>query len=252
MNVRHNNILEIITDKKRIEVAKLAQLLDVSQVTVRKDLISLEAEGLIRREHGLALLCSDDDINSRLAYHHESKQKIASAAAELVNDGETLMIESGSCCALLAERLAEAKSDVTVITNSAFISDRLRSYENIKVILLGGNYQKKSQVTVGPVMKLCANSFYVDKLFIGTDGFIPNYGFTGNDDLRVEAVAHMAEQANRVFILTESEKFRRSGIVKLLPFGKINTVVTDCNISAETEALLKNKSISIIKSKETK
>ena len=92
-------------------------MLDVSQVTIRKDLDALEKSGIIIREHGYAVLNDSDDINTRLAYHYEIKQKIARKAAETIHDGETLMIESGSCCSLLALEIAKTKQEVTLITN---------------------------------------------------------------------------------------------------------------------------------------
>lgn len=142
MTNRQTKILEIVTEHNRIEVAKLAQLLQVSQVTTRKDLDQLEAKGLIKREHGYALLCSNDDINNRLAYHYELKRRIAQAAASLVRDGETVMIESGSCCALLADELCTRKRDVTIVTNSAFIAGYVRRLPTAKIILLGGRLPK--------------------------------------------------------------------------------------------------------------
>ena len=185
---RHSKILKLLTENKKVEVTKLSELLDVSQVTIRKDLINLENKGLIIREHGFATLNSSDDINNRLAYNYEIKRRIAQIASELVNDGETIMIESGSCCALLALEIAKTKKDITIITNSAFISEYIRKYPNIKIILLGGEYQKESQVMVGPITKSCVQNFFVDKLFIGTDGFSKNSGFTGKDYMRSETV----------------------------------------------------------------
>ena len=109
MLARHTKILELITENKKMEVTKLSQLLSVSQVTIRKDLIQLENSGLIVREHGFATLNSSDDINNRLAYHYDIKQRIAKLAVESIEDGETVMIESGSCCALVALEIAQTK-----------------------------------------------------------------------------------------------------------------------------------------------
>ena len=110
MLARHTKILELITENKKMEVTKLSQLLSVSQVTIRKDLIQLENSGLIVREHGFATLNSSDDINNRLAYHYDIKQRIAKLAVESIEDGETVMIESGSCCALVALEIAQTLS----------------------------------------------------------------------------------------------------------------------------------------------
>ena len=126
MHKRANQILEFLTEEKKMEVSQLAQKLGVSQVTVRKDLDELESQGIIVREHGFACLRSTDNLLGRIAYHYEAKQKIARRAAKLIADGDTLMIESGSCCALLAEELTVSKKDLTIITNSAFIADYIR------------------------------------------------------------------------------------------------------------------------------
>lgn len=247
MNKRANQILEYLTEHKQMEVSSLAELLQVSQVTVRKDLDELAELGLVRREHGYASIRNRDDIRGRLAYHYEKKQKIAEAAAKLVSDGETIMIESGSCCALLAETLAAKKKDVTVITNSAFIADHLREAENISVMLLGGIYQRDAQVTVGPAVRLCAENFYVDKFFIGTDGYSDKTGFTNKDQLRAQAVRDMARQAEQVIILTESEKFGRRGTVPLNISSSDITVITDPQISTDTVKELEEQYINVIK-----
>ena len=119
---RESQILELLSQCGRMEVSVLAQRLGVSQVTVRKDLDALEERGILRREHGFAVSGSGDDVNNRLAIHYEEKRRIARRAARLVSPGETVMIESGSCCALLAEEIAHNKPGATIITNSAFIA----------------------------------------------------------------------------------------------------------------------------------
>ena len=92
MNERHTKILDLLTKYKKVEVSKLSQLLGVSQVTIRKDLDHLENTGILIREHGYAKLNESDDINNRLAYRYDIKQKIASYGATMVNDGETIMM----------------------------------------------------------------------------------------------------------------------------------------------------------------
>ncbi|MPQ42707.1 DeoR/GlpR family DNA-binding transcription regulator [Clostridium tarantellae] len=247
MLVRHNKILELLTENKKIEVVKLSKLLNVSQVTIRKDLIFLEQRGLVIREHGFATLNLSDDLNKRLAYHYETKERIAKLANNLVDDGETIMIESGSCCALFAREVAQTKKNITIITNSAFIADYIRKFSKIKIILLGGEYQHESQVMVGPITKKCVETFFVDKLFIGTDGFSKESGFTAKDYMRSETVRDMAKQANNVIIITESAKFFQKGIVRLIETDNINSVITDEKIPNEFEEYLLSKNINIKK-----
>jgi len=242
MTARELHILHIVTERERIEVSKLAEELQVSPVTVRKDLDALETKGLIQREHGFALLGSQDDINNRLASNYEVKQRIAKEAAGLVQNGETVLIESGSCCTLLADLLASTRQDCTIITNSAFIANYIRKRPSAKIVLLGGEYQNNSQVMVGSLVGKCVENFFVDKMFIGTDGFSIQAGFTSKDYARAETVRQMAQQAARVIVLTDSSKFQQRGVVPLLPLDDIDTVITDGDIPEETEIyLLENK-----------
>ena len=246
MKGRETEILEILTEQKRVEVSSLAEKIGVSQVTIRTDLNELESRGIIKREHGYAVLRSDADISGRIAYHYETKRLIASKAAELVHDGETIMIESGSCCALLAEELVNSKNGVTIITNSAFIAGYIRLRIQAKVILIGGIYQNDSQVMVGPMVKQCAENFFVDKLFVGTDGYTGRIGFTNSDQMRAQAVRDMALRAEQVVILTESSKFNRNGAVPLQLSNRIKTVITDTGIPNEAQQDLKEHGISLL------
>ena len=247
MNKRQSQILDLLTQNKKLKVTELSDVLNVSQVTIRKDLSALEESGIIVREHGYAKLNESDDINNRLAYHYDIKQKIAEKAVESIEDGETVMIESGSCCALVALEIAKTKKDVTLITNSAFISDYIRKTGNVRIILLGGEYQEESQVMVGPITRKCAEGFFVDKLFVGTDGFTRETGFTGNDYMRSEAVKDMAKQASNVIVVTDSVKFQQKGVVSLLDTKKVSYVYTDSNIPEDAEEYLVENNIKVIK-----
>ncbi|MDR1107348.1 MAG: DeoR/GlpR family DNA-binding transcription regulator [Treponema sp.] len=247
MTNRHTKILETLTRNQKMEVTTLAEILEVSQVTVRKDLDQLEERGLIRREHGYACLDGTDDIGKRMAFHYDIKKRIARAAVTMVEDGETVMIESGSCCALLAEELADRKKDVTIVTNSVFIANHVRFASTVKVILLGGYYQGESQVLVGPMTRKSAEIFFSDKFFIGADGFMEHFGFTGNNHQRTQTVQDLAEQARQIIVLTESEKFLHKGVVGLVRSENIDTVYTDEGIPLEIETLLREKNVNICK-----
>ena len=232
MKNRGNKILELLTKDNKIEVSHLAEELGVSQVTMRKDLDTLESKGV---------------INGRIAYHYEEKRKIAQKAAGLVSNGDTIMIENGSCCALLADTLTATKKDLTIITNSAFIAEYIRGKSNFQINLLGGIYQQDSQVMVGPMILQCVENFFVDRFFIGTDGYSTKMGFTNQDQMRAQAVRDMARQAEEVIVLTESEKFSKRGIVPLNLKDQVKAVITDSEIDSFYEAELISKRIQVIK-----
>ena len=245
MRERQTQILDILGSKRRIAVLELAELLQVSDVTIRKDLSVLEEKGLLKREHGFATMPDSDDISTRLLFNYETKRRIAAKALESIRDGETIMIESGSCCALLAEEIVLNRRNVTLVTNSVFIATFLRDKLGARIILLGGEFQQESQVMVGPLIKGCAQNFRVEKFFIGTDGF-NEAGAMSNDLMRSETVRNMAQSAQKSIILTESKKFSQTGVVPLLSYDEISEIYTDDEIPHETKHALEEKNIRCI------
>jgi DeoR/GlpR family transcriptional regulator of sugar metabolism len=247
MTNRHYKILDALTKNQKVEVTTLAELLLVSQVTIRKDLDILEGRGLIRREHGYAYIEKTNDMSKCMAYNYDIKKRIAHLAAQTVEDGETVLIESDAICALLAEELVATKKDVTIITNSIFVANHIRYVPNGKIILLGGILEKDSQVTVGPMTGKCAEIFFSDKFFIGADGFSETFGFTGKDHMRAETIQNLAAQAKDVVVLTESETFTKPGVVGLVRTDKVKTVYTDDGIPPAIEVYLQRKEVEIKK-----
>ncbi|WP_159591823.1 DeoR/GlpR family DNA-binding transcription regulator [Streptococcus halichoeri] len=243
---RLEKIIQLVSQEKKIDVTTLSQLLEVSKVTIRKDLDKLESKGLLRREHGYAVLNNGDDLNVRLSYHYTTKRRIAEKAAELIQDNETIMIESGSTCALLAEVLCQTKHNIKIITNSSFIANYLRHYQTCQIILLGGYYQPTAEVTVGPLLKEMIRLFHVDKLFFGTDGFSPRVGFMGKDMMRTEVVQEMAKVADQVIILTDSSKFEKPSLVPQIDFNAVRRVITDKGLNKEALEALTQKAIEVI------
>lgn len=246
MKERYLKILELLSREKRIEVNKLAELLAVSEVTIRKDLTELEKQGLIIREHGFAVLNESDDINQRISRNYHKKQRIVEEAVKAVNDGETIMVESGSCCSLFVKALSESKKDVTVITNSAFIADFVRKNDTLKVILLGGEYQNEAQVLVGPITREILKNFHVDKAYVGIDGYTPETGFTGNNYMRADVVKGMAEQAEELIILSDSSKFGQKSLARLVPDEKVSIIITDEDINSEYLESLREEGIKVM------
>lgn len=244
MNERHLGIIELLNSRDRLHVADASAILDVSTVTIRKDFALLEQEGLLRRQHGYAVRVLENDISYRMTFEYEIKLKIAQAAVQLVDNSETIMIESGSSCAILANEIAEKKRDVTIITNSSYIANYIRNFQGTKVILLGGLYDSEAQVVTGPLVKLCAEKFFVDKFFIGTDGFDLVQGFSNVDLARAEAARAMAQSAKNKIILTESSKFNKRGVVSLFKANEVDMVITN-SVPANCRENLQERGVTI-------
>lgn len=244
MKERHLKILDLVNEKDRISVQDLSARLGLSVVTIRKDLEELESEGLLRRQHGYAAKASPDAINSRMSFRYLEKKKIAQKAVSLVEPMETIMIESGSTCALFAAELA-AVNDVTIITNSTYIARSLGNAPGVKVILLGGDYDTVAEVTTGPVTELCACEYYVDKIFVGIDGFTEESGFSNINHTRCSTVRALAKQADKVIVLTTSDKFGKRSVAKMFSTKEVHTVVTDSNLPLEYTNSLRSQNVQV-------
>jgi DeoR/GlpR family transcriptional regulator of sugar metabolism len=245
-NDRADKILQLVNDAKKIDVTQLADKLHVSKVTIRKDLTKLEDKGLLQRKHGFALINNPNNLSYRLAQNYDTKLRIAQRAAQMVAVDETIMIESGSTCALLAAQLGKLDKHVTIITISYFIANFVERYPNLDVFLLGGKYQSDSQVVVGPMAKAALANFRVGQLFIGTDGFDPNTGFYGNDIMRTDIVQAMAQNAQALNILTDSSKFAAPSIIRSFTADRVHTVVTDSGIPQACSRVLQQSGVQLI------
>ena len=245
MNKRQSTIVNLVNNTTKVSVTTLAKKLNVSEVTIRKDLTLLSNYGIIIREHGLAIKKNSVDIRNRLSINYDLKQKIAKKAAQLINFNETIIIGSGSTCALLAEEIARTKPNVTILTHSIYIVEHASKLGNNKIILFGGEYQNDSQVMVGPLVRLNAKQYFVDKIFLGTDGFVKEIGFMGSDSLRTEAIQNMAESARHIVMLTDSSKFNKMGILVQFSPSSVSRIITDNNISSDYLSYFKGKNIKV-------
>ncbi len=245
MKERHSALLEYVIGHGKTEVGVLAGYLGVSEVTVRKDLEYLAERGIIKRERGYAVPNDPGDIHYHMAFHLAAKQSIAKAAAALVEDGESIIVEAGSTCALFAEELAKTKRNVTIITNSLYLASYVQHYTNVQIVLLGGTLQAGGQALVGPLTKNAVRTFHVDKIFLGTDGYSRGRGFTGEDLIRVETLGCMLKSADHAYMLTVSEKFGRPGAVSFLEAKDVYQLVTDCGLSAEEREYLESQGVKV-------
>lgn len=244
MNKRQIKILELLNDDKRIEVSLLAKLCDVSTVTMRKDLDYLEKQELLVRKHGYAEVNNSDNINYRLSIDYSDKLEIALKACESISPNETVIIESGSTCALLAVEIAKRDQNNTIITNSSFIARYLKDYPNTKVILLAGVYQSSSEAIVGQYVELLLKKFNVQKFFIGTDGISKNYGISGLDLDRAETVKIMSKYSERIYVLSQSKKIGKYESYSMFKLSEVFHVFTNKIITNEQRDLLIENNVS--------
>lgn len=245
LNERQNKILKILGKNDQTSVNKLAEKLDVSSVTIRQDLNYLEAEGLLKRVHGGAVLKDADDLTNRLGLNYEKKLRIARKVATYVNEGETILIESGSVNVLLARELLKIKK-VTIITTNVYIARQFRKNEQANIIILGGIYQHDSETLVGKITKACIDQINIDKAFIGIDGYSTKAGFTIRDLFRAEISSYIIQKARDVFIVSDSSKFGQTELTNICFPKEIQHVATNSELDSSFQTELKNAGVDVI------
>lgn len=245
LNERQNRILEILGKDNKTSVNTLSELLGVSSVTIRQDLNYLEAEGLLKRVHGGAVLKDGDDLDNRLGKNYEKKLRIAKKTASMVHEGESILIESGSANALLARELVKIRK-VTIMTTNLYIARQFRKNEQAKIVILGGIYQHDSEALVGKITKACIDQVNIDKAFIGIDGYTRENGFTLRDMYRAEISSHIIQKASDLFVVTDSSKFGCMGLTSICSLKDIQHVATDSELDQEYRNELVQAGIDLI------
>ncbi len=244
LNKRQTRILELLSRNDGISVNDLAKKLKVSSVTIRQDLNLLESEGLLKRIHGGAVLKDADNIDNRLGINFGKKLRIAKKVASMVNDGETILIESGSTNALLARELIN--KNVTIITTNIYIARQFRKEKQASVIILGGLYQYESESLVGKITRNCIDQIHFDRAFIGIDGYTEETGFTLRDLFRAEISGYIIRKSKEVFIISDSSKFGKTALTKICSACDIHHVATDNELDKSYIKEFKDSGIDLI------
>jgi DeoR/GlpR family transcriptional regulator of sugar metabolism len=234
---REQRILASLGDRSR-SVAELSQSLRVSQATVRRDLDALSRRGKVRRVHGGAVrirtLPGEPVFTEKASLRAAEKERIATLALGLIEDGETIYLDGGSTVLALSRRLGE-KRDLTVITNSLMAAAELmESGQGHRLILLGGEFRALSRTLVGPLTEPVLARLHPDKAFMGTIGFTAADGISTTDANEAFTKEQVMRRARQVILLADSDKLAHPSLVTSGTPTDIDILVTD---AAPTPAL---------------
>jgi DeoR/GlpR family transcriptional regulator of sugar metabolism len=242
---RHQQILQRVLSRKSVQVNELSDIFDVSVATIRRDLSQMEERGLIQRVHGGAISIEDPEeppILNRKNKQPEAKRRIGIAAAELVNDNETIIIASGSTTEAMVPFLT-GKNGLTVITMRS-ISPLITRYPHISVIV--GGALRHSEFSTHGHIKHQVSRFHADKLFHGIFGLDPDFGLTGADLQEVQTDRRILSAARQLIVLADHTKFGVIGQIRLAPIEKVNTVITDDQTPEHQIRSLREKGVQVI------
>lgn len=244
LSERERLILDKLSQLGTISVSDLAAELELSEVTIRSDLKELEEKGWLQRTRGGAAPAFHRDILERQRLHMEEKQAIARAAAELVKDGDVIMIEAGTTTALIARYLV-GKRDVHIVTNSTLVFSYARMNPALQITMTGGEFRRTTESLVGPIALETINRLNVRLAFVGTDGFSLHRGMTTHLVEGGEIVKAMKAHAEQTILVADSSKYGKIGFVSVLPLQEVALIITDHNLSPQAEKELQEASISV-------
>ncbi len=230
---RHQLILDKLNKEGFANVVDLCRELQVSSVTIRKDLQLLEDKRLLFRTHGGATLsnpyATDRPVNEKQQLQSAEKLRIGQAAARLIQPNDSIIIASGTTVQALAVSI-QPPGGLTVITSALNVSMELLRHPDIEVIQLGGILRKSSTSVTGPYAQATLTDFFCSKLFLGVDGIDPEFGLTTTNAMEAHVNRQMIAVSQKVVVLTDSTKFGKRGFGRICGLEEVNQIITDRGI----------------------
>src|SRR5262245_59387245 len=248
---RRRRIRELIDKNERATVEELVQRFSVSAVTVRGDLDALAEAGVLVRSHGGALRrdAGRDDIPIPVkeTLRHPEKVRIAQAAVKLIQDGETILLDSGTTTAEIARQIKFRRFDaLTVITNALNVAMELATVPTLRVIMVGGVLRHMSFSLSGPQAEQTLRGLHADRLFLGVDGIDPEIGLMTPDVLEAQLNACMIRIAREVVVVADSSKFERRSVSVIAKFDAVQRLITDVGAPRGVLAALRARGVEVI------
>jgi DeoR family transcriptional regulator of aga operon len=245
---RRREILGALHRDGRVLVKDLAHRFRISQITIRKDLEFLDGQGVIQRTHGGALPVQagallDPSLRDKEKLHRREKIRIAQAAIRLVEEGQSLLLDSGTTTTAIARALKDKKR-LTVITNAINIAAELAGTQ-VEVVLTGGMLRKNSFSLVGPLAERTLRQLSADILFLGVDGFDTAAGLFTPNLLESEVNRAMVEIARRTIAVCDSSKFGRRSLCNIMPVTAVHEVITDKQIPKKDLSALRDAGVRV-------
>lgn len=250
-SARREKIITLLKDKGSVQVNDLSILFNISSVSIRKDLKFLDQRGIATRVYGGAFL---NTINNKAIEVRESiKQKlnadkkcnIALAAADLIEPGDSIILDSGTTTSQIALLIKDI-DNVTAITNDLNIIDIIASYADTELVVLGGKLRRKGMFFYGSQTEKALESLHADKVFLGIDGFHLEKGITTHFESEATLNALMCTATTEVIVVTDSSKFNKICLHKICNISNITKLITDSGITDTYKDSLTQLGIDVI------
>ena len=248
---RRRRIMDLLEAQERVTVDELVLRFSVSAVTIRGDLDALAGAGAVVRSHGGALKRAaapeDVPITVKETLHHAEKVRIGHAACQMIKDGETIMLDSGTTTAEIARQIKFLKfRSLNVITNALNIAMELANHPNVRLIMIGGILRQMSYSLSGPHAEQTLRGLHADRLFLGVDGLDPEIGLMTPDVLEAQLNAIMIQVSREVVVVADSTKFHRRSLSVIAKLDSVHKLITDQGAPPEVVASLRARNIEVV------
>ena len=246
---RRREILTRLNSAGKVSVEELARAYSVSLPTIRADLAHLEERGLLRRTHGGAIPATatlyEPPYAQREVMRHAEKRAIAAAAAELVKEGDTIILDAGTTVNELAVLLRN-RTSLTIVTNSFANVQTFADSPDVKLIVIGGELQMRRRATLGALAVRFLEGFHVDRAFLSFNGVHPESGYTVVDFEAAEMKRQMMARAAESIVLCDSGKIGQVAFAQVGPISSASTLITDSALHPQMRSDLAACGIQII------
>ena len=228
---RIHQVHELLKERKRISLDELCEIFEVSKNTIRRDVAELEEAGFIKKVYGGKVLKEADitsleSFSTREIRNIAEKQKIAETAAELVNDGEVIYIDSGTTTMHMIPHFAE-KQFLTIVTASIYVLELATRYNNLNVIATGGNLQAPIKAFVGANVLECIRNYNFSKIFLASTGVSISHGATNASPLECEIKKELVKKSCAKYLLVDSSKFDVASLMTYSELSDIDYIITE-------------------------
>jgi DeoR family transcriptional regulator, fructose operon transcriptional repressor len=246
--IRQLKIRHMLETQEFVDFQTLTRELQASDSSIRRDLISMEAGGVIKRVYGgaMAIQASNThllDFDWQSSRMGEEKNRIAQLAAGLIENGQTVILDGGSTVAALARELVGRS--LHVMTNSLAIADVFADARQIELTLTGGFLYPRLRAMVGPLCEHMLSAVRADVLVMGIGG-VTEAGFSNNNTLVVGPEQKMIEVSSRVIVVTDHSKFGRSAMIPVAPLEMADVVVSDTGLGSEYRSMLEKRDVQVL------
>jgi DeoR/GlpR family transcriptional regulator of sugar metabolism len=243
---RHELILRVLRSEGPVTVETLAERLAASLATIRRDLQKLDEEGLLKRVHGGAMPVEghDDPFTDVAEVRPAEKDAVALRCAELIQDGETVLLDIGTTAHCVARHLHDRS--LTVITSSLAVVDELQDEADIRLVVLGGMLRRDYRSLVGFLTEDNLRQVHADRLFLGTSGVRPDGQVMDTTVVEVPVKRAMIAASDEVVLVADVGKFPGSGIARVCGPQELDAVVTNATADATTRAVLREAGVDVI------